>query len=198
MVGTLARTLRFRLDACGISPGEGSGLSLCPQPMGGLVLLEDPPPVFSASLACLQGLSMLSPEHKNPNPLAPPRSMQGIVTTLPPSFRPPLLHTPHGSRGSPPCSATASGFRTHLFQKGNERRAKGERKEDVFSFSRCNWKTPKCALLKNYLFIYLLLAALGLHFCPGFSLAGASGGYSLAVVCGLLPVGASLVAKLGL
>ena len=131
-------------------------------------------------------------------PLAPPRSMQGIVTTLPPSFRPTLLRTPHGSRGSPSCSAAASGFRTHLFQKGNERRAKGERKEDVFSFSRCIWKTTKCALFKNYLFIYLFLAALGLHFCPGFSLAGASGGYSLSVVCGLLPVGASLVAKLGL
>ena len=68
VVGTLARTPGFRLDACGISPGERSGLSSCPQPMGGLVLLEDPPPVFSASLACLQDLSMLSPEHKNPTP----------------------------------------------------------------------------------------------------------------------------------
>ena len=45
---------------------RGLHLALCP--MGGLVLLEDPPPVFSASLACLQDLSMLSPEHKNPTP----------------------------------------------------------------------------------------------------------------------------------
>lgn len=53
VVGTLARTPRFRLEACGISPGEGSGLSLCPQPVGGLVLLEGP----SSCFLCFPGLS---------------------------------------------------------------------------------------------------------------------------------------------
>ena len=33
----------------------------------------------------------------------------------------------------------------------------------------------------------------GLHCCPGFSLAAASGGYSLVALCGLLIVAASLV-----
>ena len=138
--------------------GRGQGCPCVPSPWVALSSWRDPPPVFSASLACPRGLSMLSPEHENPNP--PGTSTVNARHShhpLPPSFRPPLLRTPHGSCGSPLCSASASGFRTHLFQKGNERRAKGERKEDVFSVSRCIWKTPKCALFKNSLFIYYWL-----------------------------------------
>ena len=44
-------------------------------------------------------------------------------------------------------------------------------------------------------FIYLLLAALGLRCCTGFSLVAASGGFSLVVVLGLLIEAASLVAE---
>ena len=46
-----------------------------------------------------------------------------------------------------------------------------------------------------YSFIYLFLTLLGLHCCTGFPLVVASGGSSLAVVCGLLIAVASLVAK---
>ena len=41
------------------------------------------------------------------------------------------------------------------------------------------------------LFIYLLLAVLGLRCCLGFSLVAASRGYSLVGVCGLLIAAAS-------
>ena len=43
--------------------------------------------------------------------------------------------------------------------------------------------------------IYLLLAALGLRCCTGFSLVASSGGLSLVVVLGLLIEVASLVAE---
>lgn len=43
VVGTLARTPGFKLEACGTSPGEGSGLSPCPQPVSGPALLEEAP-----------------------------------------------------------------------------------------------------------------------------------------------------------
>ena len=43
--------------------------------------------------------------------------------------------------------------------------------------------------------MYLFLAVLGLHRCPGFSLVAASGGYSLVLIPGLLIAVASLVAK---
>ena len=49
------------------------------------------------------------------------------------------------------------------------------------------------SFLKIILFMYLLLAVLGLPCCLDFSLVVASGGYSLVVVCGLLMVVASLV-----
>lgn len=52
--------------------------------------------------------------------------------------------------GNLPCSAPASGFRTQLFQKGNERRGKGERKEEIFSVSRFILKThAKRAVFKE-------------------------------------------------
>ena len=57
--------------------GRGQGC-----PWVALSSWRDRPPVFSASLACLRGPPVLSPEHENPTPLAPPRSMQGIATTL--------------------------------------------------------------------------------------------------------------------
>ena len=44
---------------------------------------------------------------------------------------------------------------------------------------------------------YLLLAVLGLCYCRGFSRAAASRGYSLAVVCRLLIVAASLLGSMG-
>ena len=44
-------------------------------------------------------------------------------------------------------------------------------------------------------FLSLFLAAWGLHCCTGFSLAVARGGFSLAVVCGLLIAVASPVAE---
>ena len=47
-------------------------------------------------------------------------------------------------------------------------------------------------------FIYLFMAVLGLHCCPGFSLVEASGGSSLVAVCGLLIAVASLVDEQGL
>ena len=46
-----------------------------------------------------------------------------------------------------------------------------------------------------YNFIYLFMVVLGLHCCSGFSLAAASGQYSLVVVCRLLTAAASLVAE---
>ena len=49
-----------------------------------------------------------------------------------------------------------------------------------------------------YLFIYLFMAVPGLHCCAVFSVAVASGGYSLVVVHRLLIVAASLVAEQGL
>ena len=49
-------------------------------------------------------------------------------------------------------------------------------------------------LFKNE-FMYLFLAVLGLCCCVGFSLIAASGGYSLAMVCGLLVLVASLVVE---
>ena len=51
-------------------------------------------------------------------------------------------------------------------------------------------------IFKNYFDLsihYLFLAVLGLCRCAGFTLAAESGGYSLAVVHGLLTAGASLV-----
>ena len=48
------------------------------------------------------------------------------------------------------------------------------------------------------LFIYFILALLGLHCCVSFSLVVVSRGYSLVVVCGLLITMASLVAEYGL
>ena len=48
------------------------------------------------------------------------------------------------------------------------------------------------------LFIYLFMAVPGLHCCAVFSVAVASGGYSLVVVHRLLIVAASLVAEQGL
>ena len=44
-------------------------------------------------------------------------------------------------------------------------------------------------------FTYLFLAVLGLCYCTSFSLVAASRGYSLAVVCGLQVVVASLVGE---
>ena len=46
-----------------------------------------------------------------------------------------------------------------------------------------------------YNFIYLFLAVLGLHYCSGFSLVLASGGYSLVAVHGFLSVMAFLVVE---
>lgn len=52
---------------------------------------------------------------------------------------------------------------------------------------------------KNFfLTFHLFLAVLALHCCAGFSLAAASGGYSIAVVCKLLSTVASLAIELGL
>ena len=48
------------------------------------------------------------------------------------------------------------------------------------------------------LFIYLFIAALGLHCFRGFSLVAESRGYSIVAVCGLLTEVASLVAELWL
>ena len=57
--------------------------------------------------------------------------------------------------------------------------------------------------LRNFLFIifiylFLFLAVMGHNCCMGFSVAGASGDYSLLAVRGLLIAVASLVAELGL
>ena len=49
-----------------------------------------------------------------------------------------------------------------------------------------------------FIFIYLLLAVLGLCCCAGFSPVAASRGYSLVAVHGLLVAVASLAVKLGL
>ena len=46
--------------------------------------------------------------------------------------------------------------------------------------------------------LFLFLAVLGLHCCMGLSVVGASGGYSLRAVRGLLVAVASLVAEHGL
>ena len=51
-------------------------------------------------------------------------------------------------------------------------------------------------LLKKY--IYLFMAALGLHCCVGLSLVAVSGDYFLVVVCRLVLAMASLVAEHGL
>ena len=48
-------------------------------------------------------------------------------------------------------------------------------------------------LFKNYLFVDVILAVLGLHCCAGFSLVEASRGYSLAAVHGLPTAVTSLV-----
>ena len=47
----------------------------------------------------------------------------------------------------------------------------------------------------QFYFMYLFLAVLGLHSYVGFPLVGASGGYSLTVVCELLFAVAPLVAE---
>ena len=57
--------------------------------------------------------------------------------------------------------------------------------------------------LGNFLFVvflslFLFLAVLGLHCCMGLSVVGASGGYSLRAVRGLLVAVASPVAEHGL
>jgi len=52
-------------------------------------------------------------------------------------------------------------------------------------------------LFKRILFIYLFLAMVGLHCSAGFSLAAASEGYSVVVVCRLLIAVASLAAEHG-
>ena len=51
------------------------------------------------------------------------------------------------------------------------------------------------SFLKIILFIYLFLAALGLHRMSRLSLVAAGGGYSLAVPHGLLAAAASFVAE---
>ena len=51
------------------------------------------------------------------------------------------------------------------------------------------------AFKKNYLFIHLFLALLGLHRFVRFSLVAVNGGYSLVVVLGLLFAVASLVVE---
>ena len=56
----------------------------------------------------------------------------------------------------------------------------------------------KTNILYNALYFYLFWAVLGLRYCEGFSLIEASGGYFSAMMCGLLIVVASLVAKHGL
>ena len=45
--------------------------------------------------------------------------------------------------------------------------------------------------------VYLFLAVLGLHYCVGFSLVTAGGGYSLVAVHGLLVAVPSLVPSMG-
>ena len=55
-----------------------------------------------------------------------------------------------------------------------------------------------CSSLLNFIFIYLLLAVLGLCCSEGFSLVEVSGVYSPVVLHGLLTVVASLVVEHGL
>lgn len=140
---------------------RGQGCPLVLSQSVALPSWRKPPPALATSRANCWGLSILSPEHENPTPPATSRVNAGYSHhPLPPGFmspsRPPNSCTPpHGSplhpvHGNPPCSAPASGFRTQLFQKGNERRGKGERKEEVFSVSRFILKThAKRAVFKE-------------------------------------------------
>lgn len=154
---------------------------------------RDPPPVFSASLACLRGPSVLSPEHENP----PPRHLHGQRRAQPPPLPPasgphswaPSVGAVAAHRAPPQPVALGLTCSRRKMKEG----PKGRGRKISSLFLAVSGKLLSVHFLK--FIIYLLLAALGLHFCPGFSLVAAGEGYSLAVVCGLLLAGASLVAE---
>ena len=68
---------------------------------------------------------------------------------------------------------------------------------DLLVFSRTNNTSLSFFKKKMILFVYLFLAGLDLHCCSGFSPVARSRDDSLAVVCRLLTVVVSLVAKPG-